>query len=118
MKIEVKNFYDLTKEQQGKIMDDFIEYGGNSDYLNDRYSRAIVNAQVAFDEDLNLYDIKVFDPYHNVKDGEGNTVYIGPDGWSHWLLNYRDNAGNDVDTIMEDYDGELQELDGELQGIF
>lgn len=116
MKIEIKYYDELTQEQQAKIMNDFVENGGNADYLNDKYSRAIVNAQVAVDEDCNLYDIKVFDPYHNVKAGESLTVYIGPDGWSNWLYEYRDNAGNTVDTIMEDYDGELQEFDGAHQG--
>lgn len=54
MKIEIKYYDELTKEQQGKIMNDFVEY--------------------------------------------------------------RDNAGNTVDTILEAFDGELQEFDGAQQG--
>jgi hypothetical protein len=116
MKIEVKYYYQLTKEQQAKVKKDFRENGGNSDYLNDKFYISELNAQVAIDEDCNLYDVKVFDPYHHVNAGDYLTVYIGPDGWSNWLYEYRDNAGNDVDTIMEDYDGELQEFDGAHQG--
>ena len=102
-------FDELTKEQQNRIMESFSESGYSNDYLNDKYSRSIVNAQVVVDEDWNLYDIKVFDPYQHVKNGENLPVYIGPDGWSNWLYKCRDNAGNDVDTILEDYDGEIQD---------
>lgn len=34
MKIEIKNYDELTQEQQAKIMNDFSENGGNADYLN------------------------------------------------------------------------------------
>jgi hypothetical protein len=103
-------YYDeLTKEQQAKIMSDFSESGYNNDYLNDKFSRATVNAQVVVDDDWVLYDIKVFNPYHLVKNGQHLPVYIGPDGWSNWLFDYRDPAGNDVDEILEGYDGVPQE---------
>ena len=102
-------FDELTKEQQDRIMESFSESGYSNDYLNDKYSRSIVNAQIVVDEDWNLYDIKVFDPYHRVENGECLPVYIGPSGWSNWLFEYRDPAGNDVDEILEDYDGEIQD---------
>lgn len=102
-------FDELTKEQQAKIMESFSESGYSADYLSGKYSRSTVNAQVVVDNDFNLYDVKVFDPYNQVKTGEHLPVYIGPDGWSHWLYDYRDPAGNDIDEIFEDYDGMPQE---------
>lgn len=71
--------------------------------------KLIVNAQVVVDDDFNLYDIIVFDPFNNVKDVECRPVYIGPSGWSNWLYEYTDPAGHDVDEILDDYDGEIQE---------
>lgn len=109
MKLTSYFFNELNEEQQNCIMDNFCENGFNADYMNGKFSRGAVNAQVVVDEDMNVYDVKVFDPYNLVKDGECLPVYIGPSGWSNWLYEYRDPAGNDVDTILEDYDGEIQE---------
>ena len=110
--MKLTNYYydELSELQQARVQNDFCRNGYNPDYLNDTYSRSIVNAQVVVDKDFNLYDIKVFDPYHVVKGGNYLQVYIGPNGWSHWLIEYRDNAGNDMDTIFEDYDGETQDI--------
>lgn len=105
MKLTSYYFNELTEEQQNRIMNDFSENGGNSDYLNGKFSREEVNAEVVVDEDFNLFDIKVFDPYQLVETG----VYIGADGWSNWLYEYCDPAGHDVDEILDDYDGEIQE---------
>lgn len=102
-------FDELREEQQNRIMEAFSESGYNNDYLSDKFSRSIVNALVVVDGDWNLYDIKVFDPYHRVETGECLPVYIGTSGWSNWLYEYRDNAGNDVDAILEDYDGVPQD---------
>ena len=109
MKLTSYYFNELNGEQQNRILDNFCENGFSADYLNDKYSRAIVNALVVVDQDFNLYDIKVFDPYHLVKSDKDLPVYIGPDGWSNWLFEYRDNAGNDIDGILDDYDGETQD---------
>lgn len=109
MKLTSYYFNELNEEQQNRIMDNFSENGFNADYLNGKYSRAIVNAQVVVDGGWNLYDIKVFDPYNLVKDDECLPVYIGAGGWSNWLFEYRDNAGNNIDEILDDYDGETQE---------
>ena len=109
MKLTSYYFNELNGEQQNRILDNFCENGFSADYLNGKYSRAIVNAQVVVDQDFNLYDIKVFDPYHLVKSDKDLPVYIGLDGWSNWLFEYRDNAGNDIDEILEDYDGEIQD---------
>ncbi len=109
MKLTSYYYDELNRNQQSRIKKDFRENGGNPDYLNDKYSRSIVNAQVVVDEDFNLYDVKVFDPYHQVKSSKDLPVYIGPSGWSDWLFEYRDNAGNDMDEILEDYDGETQD---------
>lgn len=106
-KLSIHNFYDLPKEQQEDIISEFGETY-NPAYLTGEYSKGIVNAEVVTDEDGTLYDIRVFDPYNQVhprKDDDGlitdQAVYIGPDGWSHWLFYYEDLDGNDVDTILE-----------------
>lgn len=109
MKLTSYYFNKLNEEQQIRIMDNFCENGFSADYLNGKYSRAIVNAQVVVDQNFNLYDIKVFDPYNQVKDAECLQVYITPSGWSNWLYEYTDPAGHDVDEILEDYDGEIQD---------
>ena len=109
MKLTSYYFNELNEEQQNRVMDNFCENGFSADYLNGKYSRAIVKAQVVVDQDFNLYDIKVFDPYNHVKDAECLPVYITPSGWSNWLYEYTDPAGHDVDEILEDYDGEVQE---------
>ena len=71
----------------------------NPAYLTGEYSDddAEVGAEVVLDEDGNLCDIRVFDPYKRVPNG----VYINPDGWSNWLYSYEDPDGNDIDTILE-----------------
>ena len=105
-----KFYFDaLNKDQQRRVMIGFRDNGGNLDYLNCKVSRSVVSAEVVVDEDFNLYDIKVFDLYHLVKNGEGTPIYIGPVGWSNWLFEYRDNAGNDVDTILDEFDGVPQD---------
>lgn len=109
MKLTSYYYDELTKEQQVRIQNNFYENGYSPNYLNNTYSRAIVNAQVVVDKDFNLYDIKVFDPYHLVKSDKDLPVYIGPSGWSNWLFEYRDNAGNDMNAILEGSDGETQE---------
>ncbi|MCH3980483.1 MAG: hypothetical protein LKE41_00920 [Prevotella sp.] len=105
MKLTSYNYDELNKEQQDKIMNDFQENGGNSDYLNGKFSCEEVNAEVVVDEDGTLYDIRVFDPYQLVKNEGSTPLYIGPDGWSNWLYEYCDPAGNDIDTILQDQDG-------------
>lgn len=105
-KLTVYNFDELTKEQQRRIMNDFSSKTGlNTDYLNVNFPREEVNAEVAVDEDGTIYDIRVFDPFHLVD----NELYVYSDGWSDWLYEYRDPAGNDVDDILEVYDGVLQD---------
>lgn len=106
-KLIKKDFYTLTEEEQKSIIAEFGETY-NPAYLTGEYSKGVVNAEVVTDEDGTLYDIRVFDPYNQVhprKDDDGlitdQAVYIGPDGWSHWLFCYEDLDGNDVDTILE-----------------
>ena len=100
-KLTAYYFDELTKEQQRRVTESFIDNGGNEDYLNSKFSREEVNAEVAVDEDGTIYDIRVFDPFKLVD----NKLYIYPDGWSDWTLDYHDPAGNDIDTILEDQDG-------------
>ena len=108
MKITSYFFDDLTEEQRIKVITQAEENLVDIDYLQD-VTTALGNAEIVVDEDFLLYDVKIFDPYHTVQ-GEGNIpLYINADGWSNWLLEYRDNAGNDVETILRDYDGELQD---------
>lgn len=102
-------FDELNKDQQCRVMIDFRDNGGNLDYLSGKFSRSVVSAEVVVDEDFNLYDIKVFDLYQLVKNDEGTPIYIGPVGWSNWLFEYRDNAGHDVDTILDEFDGVPQD---------
>lgn len=114
-KLIKKDFYTLTEEEQKSIIAEFGETY-NPAYLTGEYSKGVVNAEVVTDEDGTLYDIRVFDPYNQVhprKDDDGmmtdQAVYIGWDGWSDWLFDYTDPAGNDVDEIIENYDGETQD---------
>ena len=108
MKITSYFFDELTEEQRIKVITQAEEKVVNIDYLED-CTPALGNAEIVVDEDFLLYDVKIFDPYHTVQ-SEGNIpLYINVDGWSNWLLEYRDNAGHDVETILRDYDGELQD---------
>lgn len=116
-KLSRRYFSELPKDVQGKVKEEFSEHF-NPAYLTGEYSddNAEVGAEVVLDEDDNLYDIRVFDPYNRVqprKDGDGlmrdQAVYIGPDGWSHWLFGYSDNEFNDIDTIFEEYNGVTQD---------
>lgn len=116
-KLSIHNFSDLSEGVRESIISEFSEHF-NPAYLTGEYSddNAEVGAEVVLDEDGNLYDIRVFDPYNRVqprKDDDGlmrdKAVYIGPDGWSHWLLEYSDNEFNDIDTIFEEYNGVTQD---------
>lgn len=102
-KLSIHNFYDLPKEQQKSIVSELGENFNTAYFAGDDLNN--VNAEVVTDEDGTLYDVRVFDPFQTVKDN----VYIGADGWSYWLLDYTDPAGNDVDEIIENYDGETQD---------
>ena len=105
-KLTTYYFDELTKEQQRRIMNDFSETTGLiSDYLNGKFSREEVNVEVVVDDDGTLYDIRVFDPFQLVD----KELYVYADGWSDWLLDYHDPAGNDIDEIFEAYDGMPQE---------
>lgn len=68
-------------------------------------SDSILDAEIVTDEDGTLYDYRIFDPYHKL----GGGIYTNFDGWSHWQMAYEDLAGNDVDTIFDEYDGYPQE---------
>lgn len=105
MKLTRYYFNELTEEQQTSLMNDFQENGGNADYLNGKFSREEVNVEVVVDEDGTLYDFRVFDPFQLVD----KKLYVYADGWSNWLLEYRDNAGNDVDEILDEFDGVPQD---------
>ena len=105
MKLTRYYFNELTEEQQTSLMNDFQENGGNADYLNGKFSREYVNVAVVVDEDGTLYDFRVFDPFQLVD----KKLYVYADGWSNWLLEYRDNAGNDVDEILDEFDGVPQD---------
>lgn len=104
-KLIKKYFSELPKGQQKSIIKDFQKWY-NPDYLTGIYSNNIVDAEIVVDENGCLYDIRVFDPYHKVSQSD---IYINFDGWSGWLYDYRDPAGHDMDTILEEYDGEVQE---------
>lgn len=109
MKLRSYYFNELNEEQQNRIMGNFSENDPIAKYLDGKYSYTIVNAQVVVDEDFNLYDIKVFDPYNLVKNTMFSPIYINWMGWSNWLFEYRDEAGHSMDKILYIYDGETQD---------
>lgn len=109
MKLRSYYFNELTEEQRRRIMDSFCENDPIANYLNSKYSYALVNAQVSVDKDFNLYDIKVFDPFNLVEDTRFLRVHISYFGWSNWLLEYRDKAGHGMDKILYIYGGEPQD---------
>ena len=109
MKLTSYYFNELNEEQQNRIKDSFCENDPITNYLNSKYSYALVNAQVAVDEDFNLVDIRVFDPYNLVDDTKCFRIYISWFGWSNWLLGYRDKAGHGMDRILYRYGGETQD---------
>lgn len=90
-------------------MDSLCKSDPIANYLDGKYSYTLVNAQVAVDEDFNLYDIKVFDPFNLVEDTKCLRVLISWLGWSNWLFEYRDKAGHGMDMILYIYGGELQD---------
>ena len=94
-KLSIYNFYDLSEDVQKTIISEFTEHFTPAYLTGDDLNN--VNAEVALDEFYSLVDIRVFDPFQQVKDN----VQIGPDGWSEWLLAYTDPAGNNVDEIIE-----------------
>lgn len=109
MKLRSFYFNELNEEQRGRIMDSFCENNPIANYLDGKYSYALVNAQVAVDENFILYDIKVFDPFYLVEDTKCLRVHISWFGWSNWLFGYRDKAGHGMDKILYIYGGETQD---------
>ena len=109
MKLRSYFFNELNEEQRNRIMDNIRENNPIANYLDRKYSYALVNAQVAVDEDYNLYDIKVFDPLGLVEDTKCLRVHISWIGWSNWLLGYRDKAGHGMDKILYIYGGETKD---------
>lgn len=108
MKLEIKNYDELNEAQKKEVIEEMGECYNTQYLTNEDYTRAVVNAEVAVGEDGCIYDVRVFDPYRHIKANDHVPIYIGADGWSHWLFDYRDLDGNDVDTILEEFDGELQ----------
>ena len=90
-------------------MNSFCENNPITNYLDGKYSYALVNAQVSVDEDFNLIDIKVFDPFNLVEATKCLRVHISWLGWSNWLFGYRDKAGHGMDKILFIYGGETQD---------
>lgn len=109
MKLYFYFFDELTEEQRIRVINQASENGVNLDYLEEDFVPALVNAEVVVDEDFFLYDVKIFDPYHYVQCNGNTPLYINADGCSNWLFEYRDIAGSDVETILQDYGGELQD---------
>lgn len=114
MKLKKILFSELNSDAQERVINDFSDSGFNPEYLTKigaEYSKRILDAEiVTYEEDeCILIDIRVFDPYSKIKTGDYSPVYIGWNGWSNWLYDYRDNQGHDVDAIFEDYDGESQD---------
>ena len=108
MKLRSYYFSKLNEEQRSRIMESFCENDPIANYLDGKYSYTLVNAQVAVDEDFNLYDIRVFDPFNLVEGTKCLRVHISWLGWSNWLFGYRDGAGHGMDKILYIYGGEPQ----------
>ena len=107
-KLTVYQFSELTKEQQKSVasrLGAVLGAGYTPDYLTEECSSSVVNIEVVLDEDGTLYDFRVFDPFQLVD----KELYVYADGWSNWLLDYRDNAGHDVGEILDEFDGVPQD---------
>ena len=109
MKLRSYYFSKLNEEQRSRIMESFCEDDPIANYLDGKYSYTLVDAQVAVDEDFNLYDIRVFDPFNLVEGTRCLRVHISWLGWSNWLFGYRDGAGHGMDKILYIYGGEPQD---------
>ena len=104
-KLTVYQISELTKEQQKSVITKLgaeTGAGYTPDYLTGEFPCSEVNVEVVLDEDGTIYDIRVFDPFHIINTGGHIPIYIGPDGWSGWLLDYHDPEGNDINTILQD----------------
>lgn len=117
MKLQKYLFSELTKEVQQRVIDEFSTSGYNPEYLTQEdYSTISNNAEIVTNEGdgdnplLMLIDIRVFDPYNHISHENYACVGLNYDGWSGWLYDYRDDEGNDIDTIFEKYNGETQDL--------
>lgn len=109
MKLRSYYFNELDEEQRIRIMDNLCKNDPIANYLDGKYSYALVNAQVAVDEDFSLYDIRVFDPFNLMEETKCHRVHISWTGWSNWLFKYRDKAGHGMDKILYIYGGETRD---------
>lgn len=109
-KLERNYFSELDKAQKQSVKEQLEDrLGLDSEYMKNKYSSRIVDVEVVYDENGTLYDARVFDPYNKISGNRRTPIYIGFNGWSNWLGEYRDNAGNDIDDIFDEYDGETQD---------
>lgn len=83
----------MTGEESGEF-DGLREFIGPTD------------AEIVADDDDNIYDVRLFDPYNRI---DAVNPYRYGDGWSNWLFEYTDNQGNNIDAIFEKYNGETQD---------
>lgn len=109
MKLRSYYYNELNEGQRCRIMNSLCEDDHIANYLDGRYSYALVNAKVVVDEDFNLFDIKVYDPFNLVEATKRLWIHISWLGWSNWLLGYRDKAGHGMDKILYCYGGETQD---------
>lgn len=97
-----------------KMLDHANGEYGNSDLSKvakawDNYMANTVDAEIVTDtENSNIYDYRIFDPQHLVKDASGNSYFTNNDGWTNWMTGYEDNNGNDVNTIFDEHNGYAQ----------
>lgn len=100
MKLYIINSKEMNDAQKNEVISNLEENGYNPEY--DEF-------EAVEDADGVIYDVRVFDPYNKVKATDYLPVYINFDGYSNWLYEYRDNAGNTIDTIFDIYEGETQD---------
>lgn len=84
-------------EDRISVIDALKDYSSNIDFkkLNEIEENSdSFNIVVVLDDDRNVIDYRVFDPFRIVLDG-----YITPSGWSNWGMEHI----FDIDSLVEDF---------------
>lgn len=107
MKLEKFYLCDKTVAEINSIVDELESMSLlNYEPLRNVKGSSSLNAEIVVDGDGTIYDYQVFDPYHELKDGDPYRTF---DGWTYWQAAYEDNNGHDIDEIFEDFGGETQD---------
>lgn len=107
--MKLQKFYlcDKTVAEINKIVDEIESISLlNYEPLRNVRGSSSLNAEIVTDNDGVIYDYRVFDPYHELEDGDPYRTF---DGWTYWQAAYEDNNGHDIDEIFDDFGGETQD---------